>query len=124
MDETIAIVQEEHDGKLKGIFHCFNGNLDQAKQIVEIGFLLGIGGVATFKNGGLDKVIPEISLKHLVLETDAPYLAPVPNRGKRNSPAYLPIIAEKIGDYLQISKEEVALKTKQNALNLFREFES
>lgn len=124
MDETIAIVKEELDGKLKGIFHCFNGNLDQAKQIVDMGFLLGIGGVATFKNGGLDKVIPEISIEHLVLETDAPYLAPAPFRGKRNSPAYLPIIAEKIGDYLQISKEEVALKTKRNALNLFREIKS
>ncbi len=124
MDETISIVKEEHDGKLKGIFHCFTGNLDQAKQITEMGFLLGIGGVSTFKNGGLDQVIPEISIEHLVLETDAPYLAPVPFRGKRNSPAYLPIIAEKIGDYLQISKEEVALRTKQNALNLFREIGS
>jgi TatD DNase family protein len=124
MDETIAIVKEEHDGKLKGIFHCFTGNVDQAKQIIDMGFLLGIGGVATFKNGGLDQVIPEISIEHLVLETDAPYLAPVPFRGKRNSPAYLPIIAEKIGDYLQISKEEVAMKTKQNALNLFREIGS
>ncbi|RAI90136.1 TatD family hydrolase [Algoriphagus yeomjeoni] len=124
IDETIAIVQEEHNGNLKGIFHCFTGDLAQAKRIIEMGFLLGIGGVATFKNGGLDKVIPEISIAHLVLETDAPYLAPVPFRGKRNSPAYLPIIAEKIGDFLQISKEEVALQTKQNALNLFREIGS
>lgn len=124
MDETIAIVQEEHGGNLKGVFHCFTGDVDQAKQIIDMGFLLGIGGVATFKNGGLDKVLPEICIDHLVLETDAPYLAPVPYRGKRNSPAYLAIIAEKIGDYLQISKEEVALKTKQNALNLFREIGS
>ncbi|WBL45141.1 TatD family hydrolase [Algoriphagus halophytocola] len=124
MDETIKIVQEEHDGQLRGIFHCFTGNLDQAKQIIEMGFLLGIGGVATFKNGGLDQVIPELGIENLVLETDAPYLAPVPFRGKRNSPAYLPIIAEKIGDYLQMSKEEVALQTKQNALNLFHEFSS
>ncbi|MEB2781596.1 TatD family hydrolase [Algoriphagus sp. C2-6-M1] len=124
MDETIAIVKEEQDGKLKGIFHCFNGNLEQAKQIIDLGFLLGIGGVATFKKGGLDEVIPAIGLDHLVLETDAPYLAPVPFRGKRNSPAYLPIIAEKIGDFLQIAKEEVALKTKQNALNLFGELGS
>lgn len=124
MDETIAIVKEEHNGKLKGVFHCFTGNADQAKRIIDMGFLLGIGGVATFKNGGLDQVIPNISIDHLVLETDAPYLAPVPFRGKRNSPAYLPIIAEKIGDYLRISKEEVALRTKQNALNLFREIGS
>jgi TatD DNase family protein len=89
-----------------------------------MGFLLGIGGVATYKNGGLDLVIPEIGLENLVLETDAPYLAPVPHRGKRNSPAYLPFIAEKIGDFLKISKEEVALKTKENALNLFHDFHS
>jgi len=121
MDETIAIVQEQYDGKLKGIFHCFTGSVEQAKQITEMGFLLGIGGVATFKNGGLDQVIPNVDLKHLVLETDAPYLAPVPYRGKRNSPAYIPIIAEKVADFLQLSKEEVALQTKKNALTLFPE---
>ncbi len=122
MDETIEIIREEQDGNLKGIFHCFTGSLSQANQIVDLGFILGIGGVATFKNGGLDQVIPNLGLDYLVLETDSPYLAPVPFRGKRNSPAYLPIIAEKIGDYLSISKEEVAKKTKENALNLFREF--
>jgi TatD DNase family protein len=122
MDETIEIIKEEQDGNLKGIFHCFTGSLSQAQEIINLGFLLGIGGVATFKNGGLDQVIPNLGLEHLVLETDSPYLAPVPYRGKRNSPAYLPIIAEKIGDYLSISKEEVAKKTKENALDLFREF--
>lgn len=124
MEETIAIVTEEHDGKLRGIFHCFNGTVNQAKEIVEMGFLLGIGGVATYKNGGLDLVIPEIGIENLVLETDAPYLAPVPHRGKRNSSAYLPFIAEKIGDFLKISKEAVALKTKENALNLFHDLQS
>lgn len=122
MDETIEIVREEQDGSLRGIFHCFNGNLSQAKEIIELGFLLGIGGVATFKNGGLDQVIPAIGLEHLVLETDAPYLAPVPFRGKRNSPAYLPYIASKIGDYLKVSKETVAAQTTANALNLFKDF--
>ncbi len=122
MDETIEIIREEHDGKLSGIFHCFTGNLTQAMQIIEMGFLLGIGGVATYKNGGLDQVIPHLSLDYLVLETDAPYLAPVPYRGKRNTPAYLSVIAEKVGDYLQVSKEEVAERTKANALNLFRDF--
>jgi TatD DNase family protein len=122
MDETIEIIKEEQDGNLKGIFHCFTGSLNQGQEIINLGFLLGIGGVATFKNGGLDQVIPNLGLEHLVLETDSPYLAPVPYRGKRNSPAYLPIIAEKVGDYLSISKEEVAKRTKQNALNLFREF--
>lgn len=122
MDESIEIVREKQDGSLRGIFHCFNGNLSQAKEIIELGFLLGIGGVATYKNGGLDQVIPEIGLKHLVLETDAPYLAPVPFRGKRNSPAYLPYIAAKIGDYLKVSKEVVAAQTTANALNLFKDF--
>ncbi len=123
IDETIALIKKNQDGSLRGIFHCFTGNLNQAKEIVKMGFLLGIGGVATFKNGGLDHVLPFIGIENLVLETDAPYLAPVPFRGKRNSPAYLPIIAEKIGDYLHLSKEEVAIKTKENALNLFRDFE-
>ena len=123
MDETIQIIKEEQDGSLQGIFHCFTGSLEQANEIVNLGFLLGIGGVSTFKNGGLDQVIPHLGLENLVLETDAPYLAPVPYRGKRNSPAYLPIIAEKIGDFLAISKDEVALKAKENALNLFREFD-
>lgn len=123
MDETIEIVRSCHESGLKGVFHCFTGNLDQANQIKELGFLLGIGGVATFKNGGMDQVIPHISLEHLILETDAPYLAPVPFRGKRNSPEYLPFIAEKIGDFLGVSVEEVAIKTKKNALNLFKEFD-
>lgn len=123
MDETIELIRQEQDGSLTGVFHCFTGTLQQAQEIIELGFLLGIGGVSTFKNGGLDQVIPQLELGNLVLETDSPYLAPVPYRGKRNSPVYLPIIAEKIGDYLAISKEEVAKKTKENALNLFREFE-
>jgi TatD DNase family protein len=122
MDETIDIIRSNQTGNLKGIFHCFNGNLTQAKEIIELGFLLGIGGVATYKNGGLDQVIPEIGLEHLVLETDAPYLSPAPFRGKRNSPAYIPVIAAKIGDYLGISKTEVARKTSINAVNLFNEF--
>ena len=121
IDETIEIVEKAQNGKLRGIFHCFTGNLDQAKRIVDLGFLLGIGGVVTFKNGGLDQVIPYIGLEHLVLETDAPYLAPVPHRGKRNSPAFLPLIAERIGDLKSISKEAVALATKENALKLFKE---
>ena len=121
IDQTIELIQKAHNGKLKGIFHCFTGTLDQAKQIIEMGFLLGIGGVVTYKNGGLDQVIPHLGLDHLVLETDAPYLSPVPFRGKRNTPAYLPYIAERVGDLLGGSKEEVALKTKENALSLFKE---
>lgn len=124
IDETIEIIEKAQDGTLTGIFHCFNGTLDQAKKIVKLGFLLGIGGVATYKNGGLDQVIPFIGLENLVLETDAPYLAPVPFRGKRNTPAYLPAISQRVGDLLQVSSAEVAAMTKSNALNLFKEITS
>ncbi|NVK50456.1 MAG: TatD family hydrolase [Cyclobacteriaceae bacterium] len=122
MNETSEIVREMQDGKLKGIFHCFTGNLDQAQQIVELGFLLGIGGVVTYKNGGLDQVLPHLKIENLVLETDAPYLAPVPFRGKRNTPAYLPYIAERVGDLMQLNAAEVARITKENALAIFKEF--
>ncbi len=123
IDETIALVREENDEKLSGIFHCFTGNLEQAQQIIDMGFFLGIGGVSTFKNGGLDKVIPHLGIESLVLETDAPYLAPVPYRGKRNTPAYLPLIAERIGDLLEVPKEKIAEETKKNALKLFEAFD-
>jgi TatD DNase family protein len=119
IDLTIEFIEKAHNGKLKGIFHCFTGTLDQAKRIVEMGFLLGIGGVSTYKNGGLDQVIPYIGLEHLVLETDAPYLAPVPHRGKRNTPAYLPFIAERVGDLLQMPATQVAEATSVQALQLF-----
>jgi TatD DNase family protein len=121
IDETIEIIEKAQDGSLSGIFHCFTGSLEQAKKIIKLGFLLGIGGVSTYKNGGLDQVIPFIGLDHLVLETDAPYLAPLPHRGKRNTPAYLPSIAQRVGDLLQMSATDVASLTKSNALNLFKE---
>ena len=101
------------------MFHCFSGNLEQAQNITELGFYLGIGGVATFKNGGLDKVLPDIKLKHLVLETDSPYLAPTPNRGKRNEPAYLELVSNRIAELKNISVEEVREETTINAKNLF-----
>jgi TatD DNase family protein len=107
------------DGNLKGIFHCFNGTSEQAKKICDLGFYLGLGGVTTFKNGGLDKVIPDMSLDRIVLETDSPYLAPVPNRGKRNEPSYLPIIGQRVADLLKMSLEELKTITTRNALNLF-----
>jgi TatD DNase family protein len=103
---------------LTGIFHCFVGTLDEANRAIDLGFKLGIGGVGTFKNGGLDKVLPFVSLDHLVLETDSPYLAPVPYRGKRNEPAYLRQIAQRIGDLKQISVDDVARHTTANALSL------
>lgn len=103
---------------LRGIFHCFVGTLDEAHRAIGLGFKLGIGGVSTFKNGGLDKVIPYVGLEHLVLETDAPYLAPIPHRGKRNEPAYVPLIARRIADLQQIPLAEVARQTTANALQV------
>lgn len=116
--EVVALIEKNADPNLRGIFHCFSGGMDEANKAIELGFFLGIGGVVTFKNGGLDKVIPEIDLAHLVLETDSPYLAPVPYRGKRNEPAYLPLVAQKMADLKQVSLEEVITKTTQNANRL------
>lgn len=124
MDETIAIIKEEKTEDLKGIFHCFSGSLDQAKEIIELGFYLGIGGVSTYKNGGLDKVLPEIGLEHLVLETDGPYLAPVPHRGKRNSPEYIPIIAERVGDLTARTVDQVSQDTLKNSNQIFHHYQS
>lgn len=118
--DVIADVMEEYRGSgLTGVFHCFTGTLAQAERAIGFGFMLGIGGVVTFKNGGLDAVLPHIGLEHLVLETDAPYLAPVPYRGKRNESAYIPIIAQKLADIKQIGIEEVAKATTENSKKLF-----
>ncbi|MFD2203948.1 TatD family hydrolase [Shivajiella indica] len=122
MDETIQIVKEGKSEDLKGIFHCFSGTIDQAKEIIDLGFLLGIGGVVTYKNGGLDKILPELGLKHLVLETDGPYLAPVPHRGKRNSSEYIPLIAERIAEITQRDPEEVARVSTENSNRIFHHF--
>ncbi|MCP2045232.1 TatD family hydrolase [Pontibacter sp. HSC-36F09] len=119
-DETYEIIAAAQDGSLKGIFHCFSGTVEQAAKVKELGFLMGIGGVATFKNGGLDMVLPHVSLDDLVLETDCPYLAPVPHRGKRNEPAYLPLVARRVAELMQKPVEEVAAATTRNALNLFK----
>lgn len=119
-DETYEIIAAEQDGSLKGVFHCFSGTVEQAAKVKELGFLMGIGGVATFKNGGLDKVLPHVSLDDLVLETDCPYLAPVPHRGKRNEPVYLPLVARRVAELMQKPVEEVAATTTRNALNLFK----
>jgi TatD DNase family protein len=119
-DETYEILAAAQDGSLKGIFHCFSGTVEQAEKVKELGFLMGIGGVATFKNGGLDNVLPHIQLEHLTLETDCPYLAPVPNRGKRNEPAYLTLVAKRVAELMNKPLEEVAEKTTANALSLFK----
>ncbi|MEA5139870.1 TatD family hydrolase [Arcicella rigui] len=116
--ETVNLIEKNADPNLKGIFHCFTGTLEEAQKAIELGFLLGIGGVATFKNGGLDKILPHIDLTSIVLETDAPYLAPVPYRGKRNEPAYLTIIAQRVADLMECSIEKVIEQSTQNALHL------
>jgi TatD DNase family protein len=118
-NELFELLEELKDSKLRGIFHCFTGSLEQAKLAIDYGFYLGIGGVVTFKNAGLDNVVKEIDLQHIVLETDAPYLAPVPFRGKNNESSYLKYIAEKVADLHHISVEELATITTQNSVNIF-----
>jgi TatD DNase family protein len=115
--ETIAVMKQFPG--IRGIFHCFGGTLSEAEQIIAMGFYLGIGGVLTYKNAGLDQLVEALPLSHLVLETDAPYLTPVPHRGKRNEPSFLPIILEKLASVKQCPVSEVAAMTTQNALNLF-----
>jgi TatD DNase family protein len=119
-DELFSVLENYTCNDLKGVFHCFTGNLAQAEKIVEMGFLLGIGGVVTFKNSGLAEVIDKLDLSHIVLETDAPFLAPAPYRGKRNESSYIYIIAEKIAAIKKMSVEDVASITTANALKLFK----
>ena len=119
IDECIKVISENQKGNLKGVFHCFSGNEEQAKQIIELGFYLGIGGVVTFKNSGLDKVMAGIDMKNVVLETDAPYLAPVPFMCKRNECSYLKYVVEKLSEIKNISKKEIENITTKNAKELF-----
>lgn len=118
-DECIEAIRQKQNGNLKGVFHCFSGNIEQAKQISDLGFYLGIGGVLTFKNSGLDKVMEQHTLDHVILETDAPYLAPVPFRGKRNESGYLKYIVQKLAEVKDISVDEVCEITTSNAEKLF-----
>ena len=120
-DEIFEILDEENDETLKGVFHCFTGNIEQATKILDYGgFKLGIGGVITYKNSGLTEVLNSIELKHLVVETDAPYLSPVPFRGKRNESSYLSYIIEKISGIYKLSDAIIAEVTSQNAIELFQ----
>ena len=120
-DEIFEILDEENDETLKGVFHCFTGNLEQANKILDYGgFKLGIGGVITYKNSGLTEVLNSVELKHLVVETDAPYLSPAPFRGKRNESAYLSYIIEKISGIYKLSDAIIAEVTSQNAIELFQ----
>lgn len=118
-DEILKILQDMNTPELKGVFHCFTGTPAQADEIINIGFLLGIGGVLTFKNSRLSETIKEVNLKNIVLETDSPFLAPHPYRGKRNESAYTYLVAKKLADVKDKSLEEIAEITTGNAKNLF-----
>jgi TatD DNase family protein len=117
--EILEVLHKNSYDGLTGVFHAFTGGIDEAMEIIELGFILGIGGILTFKNSGLDETISQVSIKHIVLETDSPYLAPVPHRGKRNESAYVRLVAEKLADIHQISVDEVAAITTANATKLF-----
>ena len=119
-DEIFQILDDENCNELSGVFHCFTGTLEQAQRAIDLGFFLGIGGVVTFKNGGIDKFLHKIDLKNIVLETDSPYLAPVPFRGKRNESSYIIYVLEKLSEIYGISKEKIAEITSKNAEKVFR----
>ncbi|MCB0822776.1 MAG: TatD family hydrolase [Bacteroidales bacterium] len=119
-DEIFNVLEDYRGSGLKGVFHCFTGSLEQANKAIDLGFYLGIGGVLTFKNSGLDKVIAEIDLKHILLETDSPFLAPTPFRGKRNESAYINLVANRLSQIKNIDREEIAKITTQNAIDLFK----
>jgi TatD DNase family protein len=118
-DEIFEVLETEKGADLFGIFHCFSGNHEQALQAISYNMKLGIGGVVTFKNGQIDQFLDKIDLKHLVLETDSPYLAPVPHRGKRNESTYLPLIANKLATIYNLPLETIAEITSQNAKQVF-----
>jgi TatD DNase family protein len=120
MDECIKMIAAYGKGKCRGIFHCFGGDERQAQKVIELGFYLGIGGVVTYKNAGLAKIVENIPLEHLVLETDAPYLAPAPYRGKRNESSFLVLIANRIAELKSITVAEVDEVTTANAKKIFR----
>lgn len=121
LDLTTSIVKEMQNGDLQGIFHCFNGTEEQANQIMDLGFYLGLGGVITYKNSGMDQALKKISLDNMVLETDSPYLAPVPKRGKVNEPSYLSHICSKLAEIVEKSYDEVGSTTTMNAKMIFRQ---
>lgn len=118
-DEVFEVLEKKKHPKLRGIFHCFSGNLQQAKHAIDLNFVLGIGGVVTFKNGKIDQFLHEIPLEKIVLETDSPYLAPVPFRGKRNESSYLELVAGKLVDIYGLDFSEIDRITTQNAERVF-----
>ncbi|HSY76345.1 MAG TPA: TatD family hydrolase, partial [Bacteroidia bacterium] len=118
--EIMEIVTDMKDSRLKGIFHCFSGTLEDAQRILALGdFMMGIGGVVTYKNSTLPQVLSQIPLEHIVLETDSPYLTPVPFRGKRNESAYVYYVAEKLAEIFKLPIEEIANITTQNSIKVF-----
>jgi TatD DNase family protein len=117
---AIKMIREKNNPELKGVFHCFSGSVEQAQQAMELGFMLGIGGIITYKNSGLQKVMEVTGLTHFVLQTDAPYLPPIPYRGQRNESAFIPVIAEKVAEIKNVSVTEVAEITTLNAVTLFK----
>lgn len=118
-DETFEVLESEKAADLFGIFHCFTGDLAQAEKAISLGMKLGIGGVATFKNGKIDQFLNQIDLKHIVLETDSPYLAPVPYRGKRNESSYVTLVAQKLAEIYNLSIEKIAQITTENSKAVF-----
>ena len=118
-DEIFEILDKENCTKLRGVFHCFTGTLEQANRAIRLGFKLGIGGVVTFKNGGIDKFLNQIDLKHIVVETDSPYLAPVPFRGKRNESSYITYVIDKLSEIYGLPIKEIASVTTKNAEKVF-----
>lgn len=120
-NETFEVLERKKHPRLRGIFHCFSGNLEQAQHAINLGFILGIGGVVTFKNGKIDQFLDEIPLDKIVLETDSPYLAPVPHRGKRNESAYTSLVLGKLVDIYKKDYKEIEAITNKNALNMFSE---
>ena len=120
MEDVLELVEEGQDGRLSGIFHCFTGTLPQAQRVMDAGFVMGIGGVITYKNGGLADLVPSLPIESLVLATDSPYLPPVPHRGQRNESSYTIFIARKLGEAKGLNIYEVAERTSANALRVFK----
>lgn len=119
-DDAIEIVEQEQDGTLIGVFHCFGGTVEEGKRVIDVGFYMGIGGVATFKKSNHAEVLPQLGLERIILETDSPYLAPTPYRGKRNESAYTAIVAQKLASIYEVGLDQIAEKTTKNAIELFR----
>ena len=118
-NEVFGLLRDLNHRTYRGVMHCFGGSVQEAQKAVEMGFHLGVGGVVTFKNAGLAEVVKAVPLERLLLETDAPYLSPVPHRGQRNEPAYIPLIAQRIADLRGITLDEVAEVTTDSARALF-----